>query len=460
MYILMTDIFDVSVEKLDFNRISVRPSAGAAKHQADASRDARGKQDMQQYMRDKTICGYIKLCRIFNIDPLHEISLHIVLILMSKNTDRVGVCRQFMQGLHTEHQGTNFDVEEATQLDVSEIHSLQSTSDWVTLLQYIEPAHIQEHERSALMKNERISVFVQALRQLQILGSECEVEAFVKPMLCTMLMNIPAANMLERVLLSGSAAQKDLEVKCLRAVNLYVDSCQHMPDSTQHEALLLLVLNIHVRASFKAEVYNALESATREQESQSDNAAQKKFSLREHLKLQQSIVTLHRAYLFDEWRAMQKFSVTISLKTQRLMYFIKAQQCTLDRALLNTFFEEQLVSKLLQGTLEQIDSGAVTTVIKTLRIYNYNIKRLLEFRTHCLVGFNQSIRKTLTLPIVLQLYVACFQHISIRDEIWKSIVPTLNYAITSRCEEFRRKYEYEFSSVMESLMRCHIDSVE
>jgi uncharacterized protein YaaW (UPF0174 family) len=214
-----------------------------------------------------------------------------------------------------------------------------------------------------------------------------------------------------------------------------------------------------VHASFKAEVYNALESATREQESQSESATHKKFSLREHLKLQQTIVTLHRAYLFDEWKAMQKFSVTISLKTQRLMYFIKAQQCSLDRALVSSFFEEQLVNKLLQGTLEQIDSGAITAVIKTLRIYNYNIKRLLEFRTNCLVGFNQSIRKTLTLPVVLQLYVACFQHSSIRDEIWKSIVPTLNYAITSRCEEFRKKYEYEFPSVMESLMRCHVDSV-
>ena len=455
----MADIFDVNIENLDLSKISIRPNASAAKYQMDTARDARGKQDMQQYMRDKTISGYIKLCRIFNIDPVHDVSLHIVLILMSKNTDRVGVCRQFMQGMHTEHKSTNFDVETATQLDVSEIHSLQSTSDWVTLLQYIEHVHMQEHERSALMKNERISVFVKSMRQLQILGPDCEVEDFVKPMLCTMLMNIPAANMLERVLLSSGANQKDLEVKCLRAVNVYVDSCQHMPDSTQHEALLLLVLNIHVHDSFKAEVYNALESATREQLSQSDSAAQKKFSLREHLRLQQTIVTLHRTYLFDEWKAMQKFSVTISLKTQRLMYFIKAQQCSFDRALVNTFFEEQLVNKLVHGTLEQIDSGAITTVIKTLRIYNYNIKRLLEFRTHCLIGFNQSIRKTLTLPIVLQLYVACFQHSSIRDEIWKSIVPTLNYAITSRCEEFRKKYEYEFPSVMETLMRCHIDNV-
>jgi hypothetical protein len=454
----MTDIFDVNLENLDLSRISIRPNASAAKYQTDTARDARGKQDMHQIMRDKTISGYIKLCRIFNIDPLHDFSLHIVLILMSKNTDRVGVCRQFMQGVDAE-QSTNFDFETATQLDVGEIHSLQSTSDWVTLLQYIEHVPMQEHERSTLMKNERISVFVQSLRQLQILGSDCEVEVFVKPMLCTMLMNIPAANMLERVLLSTTASKKDLEVKCLRAVNLYVDSCQHMSDSTQHEALLLLVLNIYVHTSFKAEVYSALEIASREQVGQSDSATHKKFSLREHLKMQQSIVTLHRAYLFDEWKAMQKFSVTISLKTQRLMYFIKAQQCTLDRALLITFFEEQLVNKLVNGTLEQIDSGAITTVIKTLRIYNYNIKRLIEFRTHCLVGFNQNIRKTLTLPIVLQLYVACFQHSSIRDEVWKSIVPTLNWGITSRCEEFRKKYEYEFPSVMETLMRCHIDNV-
>jgi hypothetical protein len=141
------------------------------------------------------------------------------------------------------------------------------------------------------------------------------------------------------------------------------------------------------------------------------------------------------------------------------LYWIKAQQFNFDRAFMKTFFDEQLVNKLMQGTLEQIDVGVITTVIKTLRMYNYNIKGLLEFRTYCLVGFNQSIRKTLTLPTVLQLYVACWQHASIRDEVWKSIVPTLNYAITSRCEEFRKKHEYEFPGVMETLMRCHVDNV-
>lgn len=454
----MTDIFDVNMDKLDFNKISIRTNASGGKHPMDTSRDDRGHQDMSAYMREKTISGFIKLCRIFNIDPLHEISLHIILILMSKNTDRVGVCKQFMQTIHKEHERTNFDVELATQLDINEINSLQSTSDWVTLFQYIEHADIQEHDRNCLMKNERISVFVQSVKHLQILGPESEVDFFVKPMLCTMLMNIPAANMLERVLLASSAKQKDLEVKCLRAVNAYVDSCQHMPDSTQHEALLMLILNINVHKNFQTEVYNALESATREQQHQCGNATPKKFSLRGHLNTQNSIVTLHRAYLFDEWKGMQKFSVTISPKTQRLIYFIKAQQCDIDSALTDQFFDEQLTAKILHGKLEQIDSGAITTVIKTLRMYNYNINKLLEFRTYCLMGFNQTVRKTLTLPVVLQLYVACWQHSSIRDEVWKSIVPILNYAITSRCEEFRRKYQYEFKSVMETLMRCHVDN--
>jgi hypothetical protein len=220
----------------------------------------------------------------------------------------------------------------------------------------------------------------------------------------------------------------------------------------------MLILNINVHKNFQTEVYNALESATREQQHQRGNATPKKFSLRGHLNTQNSIVTLHRAYLFDEWKGMQKFSVTISPKTQRLIYFIKAQQCDIDSALTDQFFDEQLTAKILHGKLEQIDGGAITTVIKTLRMYNYNINRLLEFRTYCLMGFNQTVRKTLTLPVVLQLYVACWQHSSIRDEVWKSIVPILNYAITSRCEEFRKKYEYEFQSVMETLMRCHIDN--
>jgi hypothetical protein len=68
------------------------------------------------------------------------------------------------------------------------------------------------------------------------------------------------------------------------------------------------------------------------------------------------------------------------------------------------------------------------------------------------------VRQTLTLPVVFQLYVACWQHPSIREQCWRSIIPVSNFAITSRCNEFRQKYAYEQLSVLQTLLYCHTEN--
>jgi len=58
---------------------------------------------------------------------------------------------------------------------------------------------------------------------------------------------------------------------------------------------------------------------------------------------------------------------------------------------------------------------------------------------------------------VLQLYVATWQHESIREQCWQSIVGAYNYTISSSCELFRKKYAYEYEAVLQSLVRCLLE---
>jgi hypothetical protein len=365
------------------------------------------------------------------------------------------LCKNFMSYIPNVHDRIEIDDSAATMIDNNELHALQSTSDWVTLFQHIHVAHMSEAQRSALRDNQRMVIFVKAMRL--IIPEHAEIEEYVRPMLCTILMHIPAANMLERVLLAEGPQHRDIELMCLRAVNSYVDQCQHMSNESILEVISLLMQSIRVAPSFHADVASVIESASSTDNRRTHTTAKKKFSLRRHLKDQQGATVLHRALLFEDWKFEMKFSVNISVSTQQLLYWITAQTSHVDMSCLGSMFDQQMLAKTFALNLERIDATAVSAVIKTLRVYQYNIQSLIEFRTQCLVGFNQAVRKTLTLPVVLQLYVACWQHPSIREQCWRAIIPVFNFAITSRCDEFRQKYAYEQLSVIHTLLYCHTE---
>ena len=121
------------------------------------------------------------------------------------------------------------------------------------------------------------------------------------------------------------------------------------------------------------------------------------------------------------------------------------------------FFDASLVQKVTQGTLHEIDIAAVLLVIKSLRVYHNNIKSLLDFRTQCMLGVNTATRATLTHALVLQLYVATWQHESIREQCWHSIIGVHNYTISSACARFRQNNVYEYEAVLQSLVKCLLE---
>jgi len=94
--------------------------------------------------------------------------------------------------------------------------------------------------------------------------------------------------------------------------------------------------------------------------------------------------------------------------------------------------------------------------ILSLRVYQKNIEHLIDFRTRCLEGLSVGTRKALSLAQVLQLYVCCFQHESIRDRCWKAVLPVLNHSIQVACAKFRETFRYEVHAIIRSIMTCHV----
>jgi hypothetical protein len=448
----MAGVFDISVDKLDFSKIRICGHAGVT-GESQVSREERTKTDLLLCVRKNTLIAFVQQCRMHNVDALHPCSLQLTILLMSKCTDRKRLCENFLSFVADTHESVEIDDGATTAIDGTESHALQSTSDWVALYSYIEVAHISESLRRALLENARVQVFVQATRH--IFPVNAEIEVFVRPMLCTLLMYIPAANMLERVLLAQGPQPRDIEFLCLRGVNAYVDQCQHMPNDVTVEAISLLMRSIRVHPSFHTDIAGVVDVPVDDHSARVD-PARRHFSLRRHLRDTQGATVLHRAMLFDDWKHEMKFSVNISLATQRLLYFMCAQVSPLEASALAPFFDPQMLAKTFAVSLERIDAEAVIAVIKTLRVYQYNIKDLKEFRIQCLTGFNAAVRAKLNeLPIVLQLYVACWQHPSIREHCWRAILPVYNFAITSRLDEFRSKYPFEQLSVLQTLLHCH-----
>jgi len=90
-------------------------------------------------------------------------------------------------------------------------------------------------------------------------------------------------------------------------------------------------------------------------------------------------------------------------------------------------------------------------------MYTNNIKHLIDFCLQCLDGLNIKARQELWQAQILQLYISCFQHESIRDLCWRAVLLVLNHTIQHACVLFREKYVYEVEAVVRSVIHCHVN---
>lgn len=450
----MNDVFHINLDDLDIASIRVGGQKAASAGQA-----RQVQRELDHYMEQKSLMSFVKLCRIFNLDPLHSVSLHLIIILMSKHPDRLDVAHTFVASLHEEHRDKiALDVEAMASFDHCDNDNtfLTSTGDWIALFQYIRLYTLCEADTQELESDVRLDLFIQSMRGAQVLAEDMDLEYIVKAFLSIYLINIPAAKILERVILQHDRNMRDIELRSLRTVHHFTDNSQHMPLQTQKQTMLLILKNIHPTPEFFKTIAEIIEVCARDHVGKQTRHA-KKFSLRRQMAERSMTSQVQYIHTFENWSSQQKFSVTTSINTQRLFYFAHAQCIAIPEHVYHKFFDSSLVEKVVQGTLHEIDVAAVLLVIKSLRVYHNNIKSLIDFRTQCMLGVSTAARTTLTQALVLQLYCATWQHESIREQCWQSIIGAYNYTISSSCELFRKQHAYEYEAVLQSLVRCLLE---
>ena len=447
----MNDVFHINLDDLDIARIRI------GRHQPSVAGERQIQRELDQYVENKSLMAFVKLCRIFNLDPVNTFSLHIILIVMSKHSDRLNLIPRFIHSLHQEQQDKILiDMDAVSSFDHTENTFLTSIGDWIALFHYIRLYSLCEADMHELESDVRLQLFISSMRSALVLSDNMDLEYIVKAFLSIFLINIPAAKILERVILQNDQFMRDIELRSLRTVTHFTDNSQHMSPETQSESMLLILKNIHTTPEFVKNITDVIQVCARDHVGKQTNHT-KKLSLRRLIS--EANVSSHVQYIhtFETWSSQQKFSVTTSINTQRLFYFAKAQSMPIPHAVYLKFFDHALVEKVVEGTLHQIDVAAVLLVIKSLRVYHNNIKSLLDFRTQCTLGINNAARNNLTQTTILQLYVATWQHESIREQCWQSIIGVYNYTISSSCDTFRKNNVYEFEPVLHSLVKCLLE---
>ena len=423
-----------------------------------ANRNARiDETHMKEMLLDSTISKFCTVCKKINIDPLHANSLNVIVLMFAKNTNRLELAQQFVK--QQDDSSVCLDVEAMHQVLDERTSIFNSITDWVTLLQFLNPiTNVIDSE--TVRKNVRVRQCLDFMKQLDLVDTATATNVVaMQALLYQMPIDTPAPKMLERYFIALGCSTKDIEVKCLRVVSMLTDACisEHESDST----VLLLMNGFACNQAFIDRARNVLGSAQRDAEESIQAERHGRIQLRELVKTVH--VARQRTYVqtFDSWVSRNKFSVAMSRQMQQLLYFMQVQQHSFDASRYDEHFPSSIAKQARSNTLEQIDVIDVTAlieVIQSVRVFQHNIKHLIDFRARCLLGINAGLRNNLSLAQILQLYIACYQHETVWEQCWKAVIPNkcINHTIITQCLKFKTQFAYEADAVVATLRHCHL----
>jgi len=408
-------------------------------------------EDIRQHVKHNTVHKYCKLCESMNVDPMLESSLFLALILLSRHNSRARIAKEYL-----ESRGTQVDVDWDRVQDLPALQDIfSSSSDWATLLAYL-CVEVEPAAREGLLADAVLQVLEANLRSVGLTEPHTPLEFTMMCLLYMMPAGTPSTKMLERHMTHCQVEFRDVEVKCLRAVAGFTDN---MHDEELCAATFLRVcLATRVQPELLQDVAVVLDTRRADLQVLQGGTVHR-------TKLRDIVQRLHRnsevryEQSFDSWCCQKKFSSTTGLNVQRLLYFINAQSAAVDCSLFSDYFTTGMLHGLAMQELSTIDIEPVIAVITSIRVYNNNVKNLIDFRTKCLEGLNVKARVALTQAQILQLYICSFQHESIRERCWKVVLPVYNHSIQRACGRFRETYPFEIEAVIRCIITSHVMDV-
>tara|TARA_B100000902_G_scaffold371766_1_gene398172 strand:+ start:202 stop:1605 length:1404 start_codon:yes stop_codon:yes gene_type:complete len=423
------------------------------------------KSDLIVTRNDGTLLKFCDVCKCLNLDPLHAQALPIVILFMSKSKH----CAQIVQTYCNTVQASDMQ----SLLSMLDIHDEQvqtvqkqceakcnNMSDWIQLLQFL---RISAPSTSALVFAESNQIVQRMQRALAESNFHATAEKKMPQaqvalwaLLYTSLRCTPAGKMLEKLHADVTEQGPDSELKCLRTLGMFKDTVDD--ENAYAKTLVIVMCCFTVADGFQRSVASVLRQSKMDQENSKLQATGSR-STRPLLKAYAESAIQQRHLFLSErswqvWRDAILFPVTTSSYLQKLLYFICAQKEQADVEAYRMWYNDKLLARAREVKIDTLDLHALLSVIDSLRLYTSNIKHLIDFRAKCLQGVNAKMRQELHLTQVLQLYIACFQHESVWEQCWKHILPVMNHTISAACKEFRAKYPYEVTEVVQNLGRC------
>jgi len=400
---------------------------------------------LKEHMQKVAIKKWCTLCQYLNLDPLTMSSIKIILFIFSK-----------VEGINDCVYETCADVYESVDWqkikdNKNEIYNLfNSISDWVTIFGF---CHIKQESALDLSENKYIQDLKRILES-QNLQEICVLEpTFIAMAIIYMSpVNCSASMMLERFI-GLKHDIPDLEIKCLRTTSQILD--QKYKESDVEECIKVCLNAMEVSPNFTSFVVKVLEE-NEEEDNTTPVQPQGRLQLRILRQKIHKETVKSSTETFENWCLNQRFNRTTSMLMQKLLYFIKCQKHNAEEQQCRQYFNEDTLSRMSNTPIVQIETKTIIEVIASIRVYEHNIPHLIDFRQECFHGFPLAIKNNLTLPKIIQLYVAAYQHESIREHVWRSIVNVYNHTIAVAIDQFTQKRPFLLARVVETIVNIHL----
>jgi len=358
-------------------------------------------QDILRHVQSSVLQKYCTLCESLNVDPLQPQTLGLIVILLSRHTQRTDIARNFLQIQHSDDVLVTWD----TAQDLSFLQQkLSASSDWSLLFGYVE-FDMSDDMRAELGMHPVLSTLQHSLQNAGIITNNTPLDFVMHCFLYMTPAGTPSPKMLERFLSHQNIDCRDVEVKCLRAVTSFTDSVQN--EGLLAACLLHVCLGVRAVPAFMQDLQDVLAAHMLD-------SAEPVLQAVRRIRLRDIVESVHQANAlsyelsFDSWCCQKKFATTTGLNVQRLLYFINAQTSPVNLDMFPDYFTPALTCHLALKELSTIDIAPINAVIGSLRLYTNNIKHLIDFRVQCLEGLNVKARQDLSQAQILQLYICCF----------------------------------------------------
>lgn len=401
-----------------------------------------------QQQKTSAVQKFCTMCEHLNIDAFHPHSIHIIVATCSRhNTKPIPVMKNLLETLQCNLENLDWDHVEENEFE----SMLVSNSDWAHIMNFLE---FNDDGHADLDCNDVIRSLQDSLVSCQVANGShssilfaCRVLLFMSPRAT------PASRMVENLIAemhqnSEHTPPHDLEFRVMRALTKFYD---HQIETAQiMQAMHLTLSHMRCREDFHAAVQNAIVHGPQEETLSCEKQLMSRLSLREYAKhLHVTANTYHGT--FASWVANQRFPLNTSLKTQQSLYFVRTQEKQLSIEFLQDFFDDDVLERAFKISVDQIDPEPVIELIKSIRVCKFAVDDLVNFRTKCLVALSMHTRKSLTMANVMQLYVCCYQHSSIREQCWRSVLPVWGFSLAQKCEEFVEANDFNQEAVFKTM---------